>query len=44
MKIEKKRELLEEFIEWLRNCGEDSFYAFENESGAIERFLEEHKH
>jgi len=35
-----ERELLEEFIEWARDCGEDAFYIFENESDAIERFLE----
>lgn len=27
-----ERELLEEFIEWARDCGEDAFYIFENES------------
>jgi hypothetical protein len=35
-----EKELLEEFILWARNCGEDAFYIFENESEAIERFLE----
>ncbi len=35
-----ERELLEEFIDWARNCGEDVFYIFENDSDAIERFLE----
>lgn len=36
-----ERELLEEFIEWARYCGEDAFYIFENESDAIDRFLKE---
>ena len=31
-------ELLEEFIEWAKNCGEDAFYIFENTDEAIERF------
>jgi hypothetical protein len=34
-------ELLEEFIDWARDCGEDAFYIFENDSDAIERFLKE---
>lgn len=35
-------ELLEEFIDWARDCGEDAFYIFENTDDAIERFMEEH--
>lgn len=35
-----ERELLQEFIDWARECGEDAFYIFENDSDAIERFLE----
>ena len=35
------RELLEEFIDWARDCGEDAFYIFEHDSDAIERFLKE---
>jgi hypothetical protein len=35
-----EKELLQEFIDWARECGEDVFYIFENESDAIERFLE----
>jgi hypothetical protein len=34
-----ERELLEEFIEWARECGEDAWYIFENESDAIDKFL-----
>lgn len=36
-----ERELLEEFIEWARNCGEDAFYIFEETDEAIERFMKE---
>lgn len=36
-----ERELLEEFIEWARDCGEDAFYIFEETAEAIERFMKE---
>lgn len=36
-----ERELLEEFIEWARDCGEDAFYIFEETDEAIERFMKE---
>ena len=36
-----ERELLEDFIDWARNCGEDAFYIFEEESDAIDRFLKQ---
>lgn len=36
MEIEK---LLEEFIEYLRNCGEDAFYVFDYTDEAIRKFL-----
>lgn len=40
---ERKKEqelLLEEFVEWLRECGEDAFYVFEETEEAIKKFLE----
>lgn len=36
-----EKELLKEFIEWARDCGEDVFYIFEYENDAIARFLKE---
>jgi len=33
--------LLQEFIEFFRDCGEDAFYIFDNPEEAIERFLNE---
>ncbi len=35
------KEILEEFIEWARECGEDVFYIFENTDEAIEKFMKE---
>ena len=32
-------ELLEEFIDWAKDCGEDVFYIFEDTDSAIEEFL-----
>lgn len=32
--------LLEEFVEWLKECGEDAFYVFEETEEAIKKFLE----
>lgn len=41
MKGKKEQELLlEEFVEWLRECGEDVFYVFEETEEAIKKFLE----
>jgi hypothetical protein len=34
-------ELLEEFIDWARDCGEDVWYIFDNREEAIERFLKQ---
>ncbi len=31
--------LIEEFIEWAKNCGEDAWYIFDNTDEAIEEFL-----
>lgn len=32
-------ELLQEFVEWLRDCGEDAFYVFDDTDEAINEFL-----
>jgi len=32
-------ELLLEFIEWAKNCGEDVFYIFDETDEAIQKFL-----
>jgi hypothetical protein len=37
--MEKK--LIEEFIEWAKDCGEDVFYVFEETDEAIERFMKQ---
>jgi hypothetical protein len=34
-------EIIAEFIEWAKNCGEDAFYIFEHTDEAIERFFKE---
>ena len=34
-------ELLKEFIEWARDCGEEASYIFDCEDEAIERFIKE---
>lgn len=34
-----EKELLEEFIEWAKDCGEDAWYIYENTDEAIERFM-----
>ena len=36
-----EEELLEEFIEWAKDCGEDVFYIFEETDEAIEKFFEQ---
>lgn len=35
------KEISMKFIDWARDCGEDSFYIFENTDEAIERFFKE---
>lgn len=35
------KDLLEEFIDWARDCGEDAFYIFDETDEAIEKFLEQ---
>jgi len=37
----KQEELLEEFVDWARDCGEDAFYIFENTEKAIKKFLKQ---
>lgn len=39
--MEDLKELLEEFIEWARDCGEDAFYIFDETDEAIERFMKQ---
>ena len=34
-----EKEMLKEFVDWARNCGEDESYIFEETQEAIERFL-----
>lgn len=34
-------DILKEFIEWARDCGEDAFYIFEYTDDAVEKFLKE---
>lgn len=34
-----QREMLWDFIEWARDCGEDALYIFDEPDEAIERFL-----
>jgi hypothetical protein len=41
--MNENKQLLEDFIEWAKNCGEDAFYIFENTEEAIERFFEENE-
>ena len=38
-----EKEILEEFIDWARDCGEDAWYIYENTDEAIKRFLKERK-
>lgn len=35
------KKILEEFIEWAKNCGEDAWYIYEQTDEAIERYLKE---
>jgi hypothetical protein len=37
--MDNLKDLLEEFIDWARDCGEDAFYIFENTDEAIEKFF-----
>jgi hypothetical protein len=34
-------ELLEEFIDWAKDCGEDAWYIFDHTDEAIQRFMEQ---
>lgn len=37
--MEDKKQELEDFVEWLRNCGEDAFYVFDETNEAIQKYL-----
>lgn len=39
--MEEIKDLLEEFIDWAKDCGEDAWYIFDNTEEAIERFLKQ---
>jgi hypothetical protein len=36
------KELLTDFVELAKDCGEDAFYIFENTDEAIKRFFEQY--
>jgi hypothetical protein len=38
-----KKELLEDFIDWARDCGQDAWYIFDNTEEAIKEFLKQLK-
>lgn len=40
-KTEQMEELLEEFVDWARDCGEDAWYIFDCTEEAIEKFLKQ---
>lgn len=33
------KQLLEDFVDWLKDCGEDAFYVFNKTDEAIDNFL-----
>jgi len=35
----KKKKLIEDFVDWAKDCGEDAWYIFENTEESIERFV-----
>lgn len=39
--MENLKDLIQEFIDWARDCGEDAFYIFENADEAIEKFFQQ---
>lgn len=39
--MEEIKDLLEEFIDWAKECGEDAWYIFDNTDEAIEKFLKQ---
>ena len=41
MGINQESTLINEFIEWARNCGEDAFYIFDKTDEAIQKFLDQ---
>jgi hypothetical protein len=39
--MEEIKDILQEFVEWAKDCGEEVFYIFEDTEEAIERFLKQ---
>ena len=39
--MEEIKDLLEEFVDWAKDCDEDAWYIFDNTEEAIERFLKQ---
>ncbi len=39
--MEEIKDLLEEFVDWAKDCGEDAWYIFDNTEEAIARFLKQ---
>ena len=39
--MEEIKDLLEEFVDWAKDCGEDAWYIFDNTEEAIKRFLKQ---
>ena len=39
--MEEIKDLLEEFVDWAKDCGEDAWYIFDSTEEAIERFLKQ---
>lgn len=35
-----KEQILKDFVDWLRDCGEDAFWVFDNTDIAIETYIE----
>ena len=42
--MEEIKDLLEEFVDWAKDCGEDAWYIFDNTEEAIERFLKQREY
>ena len=41
MNMDRIKDILIEFIDWARDCGEDAWYIYDNTDEAIDRFLKE---
>lgn len=39
--MEEIKDILQEFVEWAKDCGEEVFYIFEDTEEAVERFLKQ---